>query len=248
MIVSLSRDLALKNFNLAFFQGGGGGGVYLRASETDRKLTEDALRASEERRKLGAAVAGLALAEINYECDSTDLSAEAARLFGLGETSVVLPRSAIHATFHPDDHAELMAAIAKSLDPNGLGWFAMEHRIVLPDNTIRWLRVRKQVFFAGEGAGRRPSHAMLAALDVTREMAALESVRRKEEFVLGVLDSLPQQIAVMDTAGTLIAVNEAWRRFARENGGEPLASLGANYLEICHAAATEGDAVRETSP
>lgn len=52
-----------------------------------------------------------------------------------------------------------------------------------------------------------------------------------------VLDALPAHIAVLDTRGTIIAVNAAWRTFAQQNGlTDPHAGIGANYLEVCTAA------------
>lgn len=52
-----------------------------------------------------------------------------------------------------------------------------------------------------------------------------------------VLDSLTAEIAVLDSDGTICAVNEAWRRFARENSGEPEATgIGVNYLDTCRSA------------
>ncbi len=50
-----------------------------------------------------------------------------------------------------------------------------------------------------------------------------------------ILDSLPSQIAVLDAGGHIIAVNEAWTRFADENGGSP-APVGMNYLDACRRA------------
>lgn len=53
-----------------------------------------------------------------------------------------------------------------------------------------------------------------------------------------ILDAVPAEIAVLDQAGIIIAVNQAWRRFAWENRartGEssPNANVGANYLTAC---------------
>lgn len=50
-----------------------------------------------------------------------------------------------------------------------------------------------------------------------------------------VLDALSAQIAVLDATGRITAVNEAWRRFARENGGvrEVEAGVGMDYLQAC---------------
>ncbi len=46
-----------------------------------------------------------------------------------------------------------------------------------------------------------------------------------------------KNVAVVDRDGTIVAVNGAWRAFARENGGDPArVSEGANYLTVCDGA------------
>ena len=58
-----------------------------------------------------------------------------------------------------------------------------------------------------------------------------------EELSRAVLDSHPAQIAVLDDDGKIIVVNDAWRNFARENGGdETTGGVGTNYLDVCRAA------------
>lgn len=209
---------------------------------SEQRQAEASLLASEERLQLGIQVAGLGLADIDYAQDLNRLSAEAARLFGLGDTALTVPRAVVHATAHPEDRPVLMVRIAAALDPQGAGWFALDHRVIWPDGEIRWLRIRKQVFFASEGADRKPTRAILAALDVTAEKTAIETVRQSEAFVRGVLDSLPQQVAVLDNTGRVRMVNEPWERFTRENGGDSqVAIVGENYLTICQAAADQGD-------
>lgn len=55
-----------------------------------------------------------------------------------------------------------------------------------------------------------------------------------------VLDALPSNIAMIDQHGTIIAVNEAWRRFGRDNGSpDPDDWVGSNYLQVCELAADE---------
>ena len=148
---------------------------------TAHKAAERALRESTARLALGVHVAELALAEVDYTAGTTHLSAEAARLFGLGTAEMVVPRAAVHATFHPEDRAELQHRIAASLDPAGIGWFTMDHRVIVTDGAVRWLRVRKQVFFEGEGADRRPSRATLVALDVTAEKTTAQEMSEARE-------------------------------------------------------------------
>jgi diguanylate cyclase (GGDEF)-like protein len=56
-----------------------------------------------------------------------------------------------------------------------------------------------------------------------------------------VLDALPDATAILDRAGTIVAVNRAWRMFAIDNGGRPEATgVGVNYLEVCARAAATG--------
>ncbi|QEF98352.1 Sensor protein ZraS [Stieleria maiorica] len=56
------------------------------------------------------------------------------------------------------------------------------------------------------------------------------------ELAAQVLDSLTVEVAVINTAGAIIATNQAWQDFAVQNGGRPsLTGVGANYLDVCRA-------------
>lgn len=49
-----------------------------------------------------------------------------------------------------------------------------------------------------------------------------------------VLDALPDATAVLDSSGSIVAVNRTWRMFAVDNGGRPGATgVGVNYLDVC---------------
>ncbi|NBC10766.1 MAG: PAS domain-containing protein [Planctomycetes bacterium] len=72
-----------------------------------------------------------------------------------------------------------------------------------------------------------------------QDIAARETEREPTERALpaAMLDALPEQVCAIDDAGTVVAVNEAWVRFARDNGvpgGEGF--LGTNYFDICDLA------------
>jgi diguanylate cyclase (GGDEF)-like protein len=69
-----------------------------------------------------------------------------------------------------------------------------------------------------------------------------------------VLDALPDATAVLDPAGTITAVNQAWLMFALDNGGQPESTgIGVNYFGLCERSAAAGcqdaqraaDALRE---
>lgn len=59
-------------------------------------------------------------------------------------------------------------------------------------------------------------------------------------FTRAVLDSLTEHLAVLDTDGRIIAVNEAWRAFGRANGAPAESSygVGVHYIDACTSAGT----------
>ncbi len=55
------------------------------------------------------------------------------------------------------------------------------------------------------------------------------------------LDAMPDATAVMAHEGTILAVNNAWRMFAVDNGGtEAATGVGINYLGVCRRSAAAG--------
>lgn len=60
-----------------------------------------------------------------------------------------------------------------------------------------------------------------------------------QSFADDVLNSLNAQIAVLDANGTIVQVNEEWKRFALENGGHDTTSyVGTSYLAVCEDTAS----------
>ncbi|HEY9803793.1 MAG TPA: ATP-binding protein [Leptolyngbyaceae cyanobacterium] len=142
---------------------------------SDRKRYEQQLQESERRWQLGMQVAGIALAKVDYITNTVQLSPEAAVLYGLSPEQLIVTRDRLHATFHPEECVIMSELIEQLLDPQGTGWFTHEHRVVWDNGEVRWLNVRKQVFFEHFGDSLRPSYAILAALDVTeRKQAQIE--------------------------------------------------------------------------
>ena len=63
------------------------------------------------------------------------------------------------------------------------------------------------------------------------------------ELGFAVLNSLSDHLAVLDRGGTIIAVNEAWTKFALEDRAPETmrVAVGANYLDVCHDALLRKD-------
>jgi PAS domain S-box-containing protein len=68
--------------------------------------------------------------------------------------------------------------------------------------------------------------------------------RHLAETQISILNALPAQIALLDSLGVIVSVNEAWRLFATSNELQgPEFFVGQNYLEVCERAS--GDCSEE---
>ncbi len=71
--------------------------------------------------------------------------------------------------------------------------------------------------------------------DISERKQMENKLRNSNAFIVSILNSLTSHIAVLDAQGIIIAVNNAWRQFAKENGfsGFSQDMLGFNYLDVC---------------
>ncbi len=135
-------------------------------SVEERRRAREAMRRGEERLRVGLEVAGVGLAEFDYEADTVTFGRRAAEILGL-PADEALPRARLHALFHEEDRPALMDRVRRLLGPEGDGFLASDYRIRRPDGAVRWLNGRHRVEYAGEGAERRARRGVLALLDVT---------------------------------------------------------------------------------
>ena len=174
---------------------------------TARRLAELAAQESERQLQAAIEVAGLGIIVIDYSSHMATLSARAGQQFGflpetslsaevspLSETSI--PWHEMHARFHPEDWPKFDRLLATAMDPDGTGWFALEHRVVWPDGTIRWLYVRKQVFFT-DG---RPHRAVVVTMDVTDRLLAERELRAERDRFAKVMEAVPAAICSFQLA------------------------------------------------
>lgn len=138
---------------------------------------------------------------------------------------------------HPEDVERMRDAVRR----NPRGGVNEVIRVVHPDGQERWLHVRS--FDMQDDQGRAYSVGGVGT-DITDLVLQREALRASQAVQKGVLDALPANIAIIDASGTIVAVNEPWRRFGAENslaGGN--AGVGCNYIDICNGA--QGDAAEE---
>src|SRR5215204_3513890 len=122
----------------------------------------------------------------------------------------------------------------------GRGFEALPESYYLDESDSDILVIRRQdsTFVAAVSVQGATREGILEAAseDYRRLLWHLRAVRRRAAF----LDELPEEAAIVEGSGTIVAVNQAWRRFAEENGAYPgEVSEGANYLGVCDGARGE---------
>jgi PAS domain S-box-containing protein len=150
------------------------------------------------------------------------------------ENGVVSRMSDALAAMPDSDRDRVQTAIDRALF-DGDDSFSVEYRVRGADGALRWLEARCE-------AARDPAGSVTriygASHDITARVESGEQLRLAEDFWRAAIDSLSAHVAVLDEGGEIIAVNEAWRRSAKSEGGSS-DCLGANYLAVCEAAADE---------
>jgi len=100
----------------------------------------------------------------------------------------------------------------------------------------------KFIRYGGEAA------LLITVTDISSRKQVERALRLSRKFLQSTLDSLADNIAILDAEGTILAVNASWRRFAQENG---LAwsgyGVGRNYLLVLDAASEVSDGARKAA-
>jgi PAS domain S-box-containing protein len=158
----------------------------LRAAQ----LSDD-LRESEERMTLASEAAGFGVWMWNIQRDQVWGSERWLGLFGFASDATVTFESLIQR-IHPDDREGVEHAVRRAVADRSD--YAAEYRVVLPDDTQRWVTARGRVYPDAHG---KPVRMMGATIDITaRKQAEAEALRQRAELA---------HVARVSTMGELAA-------------------------------------------
>ncbi len=131
----------------------------------------------------------------------------------------------------PEDVEQLHPAVARAHDPEGDGYYDVEHRYLHPTLGVRWLLTRSSTQFGLVGGKRVPVRTVGAVLDVT----ARRKIEQEQEQRAQIMDATSDFVAMAEPDGTLVYLNRAGREFL---GVAAAGDLAGRSLHTLHGAAS----------
>jgi PAS domain S-box-containing protein len=197
---------------------------------TDRKLAEEALRASEEHLRLALEAGQMGVSEWNLRSGIGKWSKENYTIMGLEPFSVEPTYEVWAERVHPDDRDNIQSRVEKAAEEKTA--FQCEYRIIRPDGLVRWVESRaRPVFDENEQCVRLVG--VFADITERKEAeealkTALEEVQRLKERTEAENVYLREEVSREHRFGEIIGRSQAMLSVLRQ--AEQVASTDTTVL------------------
>ncbi|WP_426993435.1 sensor domain-containing protein [Methylomonas sp. CM2] len=182
-------------------QGKEEGAVICATDISALKNQQNRLRRSESLLKEAQHIAQLGHWELDLAADRLIWSEEVCRIFELDAARAPANYQAFLALVHPDDRAAVDQAYAESL--NSPCAFAIDHRLLLAGDRIKWVHERCVTHYDSDG---RPLRSFGTVQDITAQRDA----ESEQELAASVFDNSLNGIMITDAKTRIIKVNRAF--------------------------------------
>jgi two-component system CheB/CheR fusion protein len=151
---SLDRRLVNLVFQALREPDGSVSGIFVHGVDvTDTVLAREALRASEERRRLVLDSAELGSWSVDPATMTLTTDERFRSIFGVSADQIDYEHAV--AVIHPEDQGRVREAVAAATRPDEPAPYAVEYRVVHPDGSARWVFAKGRANFSGSGSQRR---------------------------------------------------------------------------------------------
>ena len=216
-----------------FIPGDDGGLVLTVINDvTEQKKAARLLAESEQRLNLAITAGRMVTMDYNYKTRQLKLSEHGKDIIGLDKEFAGDIKDCF-SLIHPDDVVKISEAIR--VGENGMRR-DFQFRIVRPDTgKIVWVESRSNIVFDSEGVAEE-SRGVVVDITAFKQSQdyLLQSLKQLEEAAsrqTSILNSVPAHIALIDHDGIIISVNDAWKKFAVENGlSDDQFTVGKSYF------------------
>ncbi len=184
---------------------------------TDRKLTEQALKESEERLELLVNAAELGTWEWNIETGEIIYNETWATMLDYRPEEIVPHFNTWYQLVHPEDIDGVMAAVHAHLEGH-TPQFTSEHRLRAAGGTWKWILTSGKVI--KRDAQGKPLHAAGIHLDITSRKEAEAAVHAADRKLARILESMIEACSSVDSQWRYTYVNPQWKTFFRLQNSE----------------------------
>jgi PAS domain S-box-containing protein len=173
---------------------------------TERKLANEAVRASEERLTLAQEAGNVGVWDWDAATNLTFWSEQMWAFYGENPQEFGPPHESWIERLHPDDRRRMDDAVTSSLrsDKSEL---KEEFRVYRKDGDLRWLEVIANIERDGSGAATRMYGVNL---DITERKAIAERIRSSEAQLRLVTDSIPALVSYIDREEKYRFINQKY--------------------------------------
>lgn len=161
----------------------------------ERKQIEQALRVSEDRLQLAVSAGGIGIWDIDLRNGVRRWSEQGKAIYGLGAAEAMDYERQL-SLIHPDDRAWVHDSVTAFRDQGTVSHLELEHRIIRPDGSLRWVAVRGQAIYDGQAL---PARLVGTIIDITD--------RKWRELHAQFLLSLNESIAHLSDAREVMRVS-----------------------------------------
>jgi PAS domain S-box-containing protein len=184
-----------------------------------------ALRESQDRLRIAVEAGAMGTWEWHIESGRVSWSPGLEMIHG--RVSGTFPGSfdAVLKEVHPEDLDRFTTTIRRSLEERSA--YQIEYRIVLPDQSIRWLEARGRVFCDSRGT---PQYMVGVCMDITERRAAQEALRQAEERYRTMVETANEGVWLLDAEARTVYAN---RRMAEMLGCDADQLSRREVLEFC---------------
>jgi PAS domain S-box-containing protein len=191
---------------------------------TDQKYIFDKMQENEERLRMASEAAEFGTWDLNLVSGQSIPSLTHKRILGY-PVSVEWQLQKYLDLIHPDDRDIHETAYTNALVTGKLSY---EIRIIRPDQSLRWIRVKGKTIY---NADHKPVRMIGTSLDITDQKLKDDALRESEERFRIVADTAPVMIWMTNASRDCIFLNKGWTEFA---GMDYKSGLNDGWKSIVH--------------
>ena len=174
------------------------------AGEIERRRSESALQQSDERLRRSQVFANIGTWDWNIQTDELFWSERIAPLFGYSAGDLETTYENFLNAVHPDDRGLVTSAVSACVEKGEE--YNIEHRVVWPDGTVRWVQEKGDVVRDENDA---PLRMLGVVIDIHDRKMAEEAQRESEQKFRHLFELSPVGIALNDMDGTFLEANQS---------------------------------------